>query len=739
MDRFKPMRVASINRKNYILIIVAGYTRFTWVKFLASKDKAPDFIIKFLKMIQVRLNTPTKNIRTDNRTKFVNQTLRSYYESVSISHETSVTRSPQQNGVVERRNHTLVEAARIMLIYVKAPLFLWAEAVATVIPVAAAPRAVDSADSPVSTSIDQDAPSTSMPSTQDQEHSLISSQGFEESPKTPHFHDDPLHESLYEDSTSQGSSFNMRPIYTPFKALGRCTKDHPIANVIKDPSRFVSTRKQQETDAMSSGEWNSGTLLCSDIISTGWHLYQTLAKRKIRFLDREARAFFSCASLSSVASKSNSTPLPLSTLAGAFFFDTDSQGVSLMTTPAIGVLVDFLTCLLTLLAFLTALSSALTSLLSSLLFPHDSLSLSEEFPCNTTGTPGFTPVPLLVSEDFMYQADNREISSAGKEHMPYPRFTKVINSHFISKDKTIYMRNMINLHIIHDDSLLGTLKFVSKTKDSHKKVALNIARKFKKIASPLRNLSPVKEAEPVKKAKRVKRPVKKSTNTPTAGVVIRETPRESVSKKKAPAKVDRGKGIELLLDATLLKDAQLKKALEKSRQETHKLQASGSSKGANFESEVPDESKAKPSDTSKGTGVKPGVPVVLQGNSSDSDNESWGNSKDESNDVNADDNANDDDSGNQDHCDNDAHDSERTDSDDDDENPFFTLKNYDEEEHDEVYKYDNDNKNVYEEEDDDVCKDVDVRSLGVEHEKERKGDEEMTDADQNVSQEKLYK
>ncbi|GJX61584.1 putative ribonuclease H-like domain-containing protein [Tanacetum coccineum] len=69
--------------------------------------------------------------KTDNGTEFVNQTLRKYYEKVDISHETSVARSPQQNGVVERRNRTLIEAARTMLIYAKAPLFLWAEAVAT--------------------------------------------------------------------------------------------------------------------------------------------------------------------------------------------------------------------------------------------------------------------------------------------------------------------------------------------------------------------------------------------------------------------------------------------------------------------------------------------------------------------------------------------------------------------------------------------------------------------------------
>ncbi|GKA34963.1 retrovirus-related pol polyprotein from transposon TNT 1-94, partial [Tanacetum coccineum] len=81
--------------------------------------------------MQVASVNARKNIRTDNRTEFVNQTQHSYYESVCISHETSVARTPQQNGVTKRRNHTLVEAARIMLIYAKAQLFLWAEAVAT--------------------------------------------------------------------------------------------------------------------------------------------------------------------------------------------------------------------------------------------------------------------------------------------------------------------------------------------------------------------------------------------------------------------------------------------------------------------------------------------------------------------------------------------------------------------------------------------------------------------------------
>nr|GEY87931.1 hypothetical protein [Tanacetum cinerariifolium] len=70
--------------------------------------------------------------KIDNGTEFVNQTLHEYYENVGISHETFVARSPQQNGVIERRNRTLIEAARTMLIYAKASLFLWAEAVANV-------------------------------------------------------------------------------------------------------------------------------------------------------------------------------------------------------------------------------------------------------------------------------------------------------------------------------------------------------------------------------------------------------------------------------------------------------------------------------------------------------------------------------------------------------------------------------------------------------------------------------
>ncbi|GJX23312.1 retrovirus-related pol polyprotein from transposon TNT 1-94 [Tanacetum coccineum] len=131
MDLCGPMRTESINGKKYILVIVDDYTRFGWVRFLRSKDETPQVIEKFIVKTQRALNATVRFVRTDNGTEFVNKTLDGWFESVGISHETSVPRSPQQNGVVERRNRTLMEAARTMLIFAKAPLFLWAEAVAT--------------------------------------------------------------------------------------------------------------------------------------------------------------------------------------------------------------------------------------------------------------------------------------------------------------------------------------------------------------------------------------------------------------------------------------------------------------------------------------------------------------------------------------------------------------------------------------------------------------------------------
>ncbi|GJR18262.1 retrovirus-related pol polyprotein from transposon TNT 1-94 [Tanacetum coccineum] len=94
MDLCSPIRIESINGKKYILVIVDDYSWFTWVKFLRSKDETPEIMIKVLKKIQVRLNAIVCNIRTDNGTKFVNQTLQAYYDDVGISHQNSVACTP---------------------------------------------------------------------------------------------------------------------------------------------------------------------------------------------------------------------------------------------------------------------------------------------------------------------------------------------------------------------------------------------------------------------------------------------------------------------------------------------------------------------------------------------------------------------------------------------------------------------------------------------------------------------
>ncbi|GJT29303.1 retrovirus-related pol polyprotein from transposon TNT 1-94 [Tanacetum coccineum] len=131
MDLCGPMRVASINGKKYILVIVDDYSRYTWVYFLRTKDKAPDMIIDFVNQVQRNLKAQILTIRTNNGTEFKNKKLRALYAKLGIVHKTSIARTPQQNDIVEHQNGTLVEAARTMLIFSKALEFLWTEAIAT--------------------------------------------------------------------------------------------------------------------------------------------------------------------------------------------------------------------------------------------------------------------------------------------------------------------------------------------------------------------------------------------------------------------------------------------------------------------------------------------------------------------------------------------------------------------------------------------------------------------------------
>nr|GEX74679.1 hypothetical protein [Tanacetum cinerariifolium] len=82
-------------------------------------------------LVQRGLHAQVRIVRTEKGTKFLNKTLHAYFASEGILHQTSVARTPEQNGVVERQNHTLVEAARTMLSAAKVPMFFWTEAIAT--------------------------------------------------------------------------------------------------------------------------------------------------------------------------------------------------------------------------------------------------------------------------------------------------------------------------------------------------------------------------------------------------------------------------------------------------------------------------------------------------------------------------------------------------------------------------------------------------------------------------------
>ncbi|GKE16630.1 retrovirus-related pol polyprotein from transposon TNT 1-94, partial [Tanacetum coccineum] len=309
MDLCGPMRVASVNRKKYIIVIVGDYSRFTWVKFLASNDEAHNFIIKFLKMIQVRLNATVKNIRTDNETEFVNQTLQDYYEQVGISHETSVARTPQQNGVVERRNRTLVEAARIFIGYAPKKIayriynrrtrkiietihvdfdelvamafeqldsgpgpqymtpatpmfdefFYPLASIASPDPVEEAPAPVESTCLLSSTTVDQDVPSLSTSQTTPQSQSqTIPFNSKEESHdlEVAHMSNDPYFgiinlKTIYEESLSSDVIPTTVHLDAPISEhLSKWTKDHPLQNIIGNPSRPVSTRLQLHEQAL---------------------------------------------------------------------------------------------------------------------------------------------------------------------------------------------------------------------------------------------------------------------------------------------------------------------------------------------------------------------------------------------------------------------------------------------------------------------------------------------------------
>ncbi|GJW88647.1 retrovirus-related pol polyprotein from transposon TNT 1-94 [Tanacetum coccineum] len=240
MDLCGPMTVQSINEKKYILVISGMNIKITWVSFLRSKVMRLVFVINFLKQIQVGLNKTVRYIRTDNGTEFVNQVMSKYYEGVGIFYQKSVPRTPQQNSIVERRNHTLVEAASTMLIFSKGfdVSLCWAE----VSLLAYAP----------STSF---SPSSSRIQPPVIQHDVVVGPTIEDTPITQatlHPSNNPAtgepcsaQSSLGDVSIAEPNQVNQPPAH-----LRKWSKDHPLDNIVGNLSRSVSTRKQLASDAL---------------------------------------------------------------------------------------------------------------------------------------------------------------------------------------------------------------------------------------------------------------------------------------------------------------------------------------------------------------------------------------------------------------------------------------------------------------------------------------------------------
>ncbi|GKA58618.1 retrovirus-related pol polyprotein from transposon TNT 1-94 [Tanacetum coccineum] len=312
----------------------------------------------------------------------------------------------------------------------------------------------------------------------------------------------------------------------------------------------------------------------------------------------------------------------------------------------------------------------------------------------------------LYGKDLAYQIDN--IYSKKQEKMFYPRFTKIIIHHFLEKDKSISIRNRTFMHTARDDSLLGTMRFISRHADTQSYGAI-----IPKAMTNQALLDSIAYRTYYAIASKKSAKVKKVTAA-----------KPKPTKKKAPVKADRGKGLNVLSEIALSKATQLKEATKRSKKDFHISQASGSGDGTNFESggdsgEEDDDDENDSEDESD------------DGNDDDDGNDGNDGNGEDDDDANDDDNQEDDDTNNNDEeTDNDRTESDRI------KIPVLnqpSTEYYEEEEEEKI----DDEETMDEEEDDEVTKELyhDVNmNLG-------NRDTDMTDVDQggadqqNVSQE----
>jgi transposase InsO family protein len=131
MDLMGPTRTASLGGKKYILVVVDDYSRYTWISLLKDKSEAFDQATILFKKLQVEQDCVIQRIRSDHGREFENSNFEDFCNKSGIKQEFSSPITPQQNGVVERKNRVIQEMARVMIHAKQLAQHFWGEAVHT--------------------------------------------------------------------------------------------------------------------------------------------------------------------------------------------------------------------------------------------------------------------------------------------------------------------------------------------------------------------------------------------------------------------------------------------------------------------------------------------------------------------------------------------------------------------------------------------------------------------------------
>ncbi|WVZ93362.1 hypothetical protein U9M48_039349 [Paspalum notatum var. saurae] len=131
MNTVDPTRLASVSGKWYVLVVVDDFSRFSWVFFMEFKDEAFGFVRDLVLRLRNESHKAIRAIRSDNGREFRNSCFENFCRDLGLEHQFSSPYTPPQNGVVERKNRTLVEMAQTMLDEDRTPRRFWAEAVNT--------------------------------------------------------------------------------------------------------------------------------------------------------------------------------------------------------------------------------------------------------------------------------------------------------------------------------------------------------------------------------------------------------------------------------------------------------------------------------------------------------------------------------------------------------------------------------------------------------------------------------